>query len=604
MIKNMVKHAKNDVQRLQLQREYYVSSVVKDIKKFAPNISFDYNHEGVNAKLPFPTTVVHDLSTLYSQRTDVKFSLYSKYPFLNRKERILSPFQEKAIRMVEKSQDGIYYQKDFIDGREVLRVAIADFMTKQACVECHNHSKLKDWPSDKWKLGDVRGVLEIITPIDSELTEMRTSRNKVVFVVIAMMLLLIIYYSYILLKRERELTDENDKLSDDFNDLFKDFDKHVIASKTDLKGKITYASSHFCEISGYSKDELIGFDHKIIRHKDMSKEIFSDMWDTISKQKSWVGEIKNRKKDGDYYWVNANISPLYNNGEHTGYVAIRHDITDKKKIDELNLSLQQRIDEEISKSRKKDQQIIQQARLAQMGEMISMIAHQWRQPLSAISASVMAVQLKLMRKKFNLEIEEDRTKFLTFLNKIHTDVNEYVHNLSETIDDFRNFFKPEKIKENICLCDPINRALKIVERSMSSKNIKINCDFQTEDTVLLYQNEIMQVVLNILKNAEDNFEEQKISNPIINITLLKKENNYILTISDNGGGIPENILPKVFDPYFSTKEEKNGTGLGLYMSKIMIEDHHNGEFSVENREDGASFKIILREDFIKAKELK
>jgi len=596
MIENMVIHSKEDVERLQLQREYYVTSVVKDIKKFAPNIKFSSKHEGVNGVIPYPTTVIHDLTALYSKRTDVKFFLYSEYPFLNRKDRVLSPFQKKAIKMVEKSTEGIYYQKDFINGKEVLRVAVADYMTKKACVECHNHSSLRNWKADKWKLGDKRGVLEIITPIDLKLAEMQKSRNKIVFIVISIMLLLIIYYSYVLLKREKELTDENDKLNDDFNDLFEDFDKYVIASRTDLKGNITYVSNHFCSVSGYTKEELLGNNHKMLRHPEMADELFKDLWKTISSKESWEGEIKNRKKDGSCYWVKANISPLYNNGEHVGYVAIRFDITNKKKINDLNRSLQEKIDDEISKSRKKDQQIIQQARLAQMGEMISMIAHQWRQPLSAISGSIIAIQIKLSRKKFDLDDEKGRADFLSFLDRIHGDIKEYVYGLSETIDDFRNFFRPDKRKEHISITEPINRALKIVATSMSNKSIEIECDFQTTDTIMLYKNEIMQVILNILKNAEDNFAEKKIENAKIEIKTLKENDQHIILIADNGGGISNSILPKIFDPYFSTKGEKNGTGLGLYMSKTMIEEHHNGELSVTNSKDGAVFKIVLIDD--------
>ncbi len=583
MIKNMVKHSKSDVQRLQLQREYYVSSVVKDIKKFAPNIKFDYNHEGVNGKLPFPTTVVHDLTKLYSKRTDVKFALYSKYPFLNRKNRVLTPFQKKAIKMVEKSPDGIYYQKDIVDKKEVLRVAVADYMTQQACVNCHNHSALKDWPEDKWKVGDKRGVLEIITPIDLELKEMTISRNKVVFAVIFIMILLILYYAFILLKRENELNDKNERLNDDFNDLFKDFDKYVIASKTDLKGNITYVSKRFCDISGYKKEELLGKNHNILRHKDMSKELFKDMWKTISSKQSWVGDIKNKTKDGSDYWVKANISPLYHDDKHMGYVAIRYDITDKKRIDELNKSLKQRIKEEIAQSRRKDQQMVEQSRLAQMGEMISMIAHQWRQPLAAISGASTAIQLKAKRDKLTNEVALDLSK----------KISDYSQHLSSTIDDFRNFFKSNKKKEKTSYKEIIDGVLNIVSESMANKNITITIQLNCKEGFESYSNELKQVVLNLIKNAEDILVEKDIKDKQILLKSYSNEGNCILEVSDNAGGIPDKIIEKVFDPYFSTKTKKDGTGLGLYMSKMIIEDHCGGKLEVSNNADGAVFTITL-----------
>jgi len=586
MIKNMVKHSKSNVQRLQLQREYYVSSVVKDIKKFAPNIKFDYNHEGVNGKLPFPTTVVHDLTKLYSKRTDVKFALYSEYPFLNRKNRVLTPFQKKAIKMVEKSPDGIYYQKDIVDKKEVLRVAVADYMTQQACVNCHNHSALKDWPEDKWKVGDKRGVLEIITPIDSELKEMTISRNKVVFTVIFIMILLILYYAFILLKRENELNDKNERLNDDFNDLFKDFDKYVIASKTDLKGNITYVSKRFCDISGYKKEELLGKNHNVLRHEDMPKELFKDMWKTISSKQSWVGDIKNKTKDGSDYWVKANISPLYHDDKHMGYVAIRYDITDKKRIDELNQSLKQRIKEEIAQSRRKDQQMVEQSRLAQMGEMISMIAHQWRQPLTAISSASGVITLKARRDKLDSKLALELSQ----------KISDYSQHLSATIDDFREFFKSNKTKKETDFTTILKSVKNIVGESINSSGIELIQNINSNSKFISYENELKQVILNLIKNAEDVLVENKVDNPFIKIDAYEEDNKFILSVSDNAGGIPEDIIDKIFDPYFSTKTQKDGTGLGLYMSKIIIEDHCNGKLIAKNNENGAIFKIILNGD--------
>ena len=246
---------------------------------------------------------------------------------------------------------------------------------------------------------------------------------------------------------------------------------------------------------------------------------------------------------------------------------------------------------DLTQVKQKDKQLQQQSRLAQMGEMISMIAHQWRQPLGAINSSVIAIESKLSIGRYDLDDKDDREKFFKFLHKKHKSIIEYVEGLSETIDDFRNFFKPDKNRDLVCIDDPIKKALKIVNVSMSSKGISIEKSFDNGDKIELYQNEVMQVILNILKNAEDNFIEKSIENPTIMIETLKEKNTHIIKISDNGGGIPENILPNIFDPYFSTKDEKNGTGLGLYMSKTVIEEHHNGELKVSNIDNGVCFEI-------------
>ena len=264
------------------------------------------------------------------------------------------------------------------------------------------------------------------------------------------------------------------------------------------------------------------------------------------------------------------------------------------EFEELNQSLEKKIKDEVAKNVKKEEILQKQSRLAQMGEMISMIAHQWRQPLGAINSSVIGIESKISIGKFDFTIENDRTKFFKFLNRKLTNITEYVGTLSETIDDFRNFFKPDKQKELVNLTEPITRALKIVENAMSNKGIEISTKFDSEIDIYMYQNELMQVILNILKNSEDNFVEQKIKNPKINIETYFQDSNYFIAIQDNGGGIPKSIRCKIFDPYFSTKNEKNGTGLGLYMSKIMIEEHHNGFLSVENQNGGAYFLIQIQ----------
>ena len=268
--------------------------------------------------------------------------------------------------------------------------------------------------------------------------------------------------------------------------------------------------------------------------------------------------------------------------------------TKSDAISKFNDTLQSKIDDEVQKNRDKDEQIMQQSRLAQMGEMISMIAHQWRQPLGSISSAVMSIQTKLEVGKFDLSDDTDRDKFIAYCDKKYSNINGYVQFLSTTIDDFRNFFKPDKEKEEIELNIPLDRALQIVEVSMKNKGIEIIKDYKCKDKILMYQNEVMQVVLNIIKNAEDNFIEKRIENPQIIISTLKENDEYIMQISDNGGGIPAGILEKIFDPYFSTKKEKNGTGLGLYMSKTMIEEHHDGSLICENIDDGVRFKLAIK----------
>ena len=212
-----------------------------------------------------------------------------------------------------------------------------------------------------------------------------------------------------------------------------------------------------------------------------------------------------------------------------------------------------------------------------------MIAHQWRQPLNLISIATASIQFDIL---FN---KNDKDK----LNKTLESIANYSQHLSDTIDDFRNFYKPDKEIDTELIQKSINRALKIIGDSLLSDRIEIVENYHSTSKIGMFSNEIMQVILNILKNSQDNFYEKKIENPKIQISCEDTNDSVILNICDNGGGIDEGIMGEIFNPYFSTKSKKNGTGLGLYMSKMIIEEHHNGGLEVKNNDNGVCFTIRL-----------
>jgi signal transduction histidine kinase len=181
--------------------------------------------------------------------------------------------------------------------------------------------------------------------------------------------------------------------------------------------------------------------------------------------------------------------------------------------------------------------------------------------------------------------------------ELSNNIADYSHHLSETINDFRDFFKSEKKSEETSYTEIIESVLKIIEESVVNKQVELIKDFHCEDRFVSYPNELKQVVLNLIKNAEDILIEKEIKKPYIKIQTYKMNKQFVLEVSDNGGGIPTSIINNVFDPYFSTKTQKDGTGLGLYMSKTIIEQHCNGELSVSNNESGAVFKVILNQNF-------
>ncbi len=255
-----------------------------------------------------------------------------------------------------------------------------------------------------------------------------------------------------------------------------------------------------------------------------------------------------------------------------------------EELEEYKNKLENRIEQ--------DKILFQQSRQAQMGEMISMIAHQWRQPLASISGTIVGMQLNQISDKFDLNNKDDLKEFLRIQDTKFTRMNNQVKLLSHTIDDFRDFFKPSKQKDIVSISSPVNKALSIILTNLKEQNITVNISLESDANVEIHQNEIVQVILNIIQNSKDNFIQKSISNPSINISTYNDEDNNVhINIEDNGGGIPLDIISKIFDPYFSTKEEKNGTGIGLYMSKLIVEEHNKGELTAVNNKNGVNFNI-------------
>ncbi|PHR53631.1 MAG: hypothetical protein COA44_15100 [Arcobacter sp.] len=238
--------------------------------------------------------------------------------------------------------------------------------------------------------------------------------------------------------------------------------------------------------------------------------------------------------------------------------------------------------------------LIMQSRMAQMGEMISIIAHQWKQPLSVISAIAINIRLKLEMEHFNLSQKKEQEKCVKFIIDGTEEIDTHMINLVTTLNDFRNFFKPNKASVYVSIIQPINKALTLINSSFASDGIELTQHYDRDINITLYENEFIQVILNILNNAHDNFKEKHIKYPKISIDTKIDGNIIILSICDNGGGISEDIIDQIFDPYFSTKNEENGTGIGLYMSKIIIEDHHHGIIKAINNNEGVCFILELK----------
>ena len=249
----------------------------------------------------------------------------------------------------------------------------------------------------------------------------------------------------------------------------------------------------------------------------------------------------------------------------------------------LNENLFMKVQCGIQEAKQKDKKILEQAKLARIGSMISMIAHQWRQPLSQLSGILMELETATRFKK----VDENH------IYKAIEKSDKMIEFMSNTIDDFRNFYKSDKIKEEFLVSIACSKAINIIDATLKNFGIELNIDIKNDKKVYGYPTEFAQVILNLLSNAKDVLVEKEIKNPRIDITIDSKGVLSTITIKDNAGGIHEKNQELIFDPYYSTKDSSKGTGLGLYISKLIIERNMGGELSVHNDEEGAVFKIII-----------
>lgn len=251
------------------------------------------------------------------------------------------------------------------------------------------------------------------------------------------------------------------------------------------------------------------------------------------------------------------------------------------ELEELNQLFDSRLKEAINDLRRKDEMLIQQGRLAAMGEMINNIAHQWRQPLNNIGLIVQSLQLSFKAGELTVSnMEKDSGNVMKVLQQ-----------MSGTIDDFRNFFSKEKVLQQFCVNEMLRRSLNFMLPTFKNCSIKVQCDEQPDIQAEGYPGEYTQAILNIFTNAKDVLLERNITAPCISIRIFSENSRSVVTIADNGGGIPDEILPNIFDPYFTTRKSGAGTGIGLFMSKTIIEKNLQGRLTARNVEGGAEFRI-------------
>ncbi|QOG12737.1 PAS domain-containing protein [Arcobacter sp. FWKO B] len=343
----------------------------------------------------------------------------------------------------------------------------------------------------------------------------------------------------------------------------------------------TMSNKKACEIINIKEEDLIGKKLSLIMPGNFIP-LDSIGGQTLFENYKEVVET-GKPKILEFYFAYDNIKEWFENKAvkyNNGFVVTFGIITEKKQ---LQLNLEQIVNEEVAKNNQNQKLLFQQSKLAEMGMMLNMIAHQWRQPLNHISLIFNNIILKFQKNQ--LTISE--------ANELRNNFQNQINYMSKTIDDFKDFFKPTKQKSLFEISKIINETIDLIKPSIKESRINLIVDSENLIEYFGYKNELKQVLLNIINNSKDSLLESKTKEKYIKIVAKKVDNNIIIKCEDNGRGIDTNIIDNIFDPYFSTKISKNGTGLGLYMAKTIIQKHFQGTITIQSNNNSTIFIIKL-----------
>jgi len=497
---------------------------------------------------------------------------------------------------------------------------------EEPCLKCH--------AKQGYKVGDIRGGISVTFVADQmlilhkEQTYNMLIMHIFIYLIVSFLIIFIFHQTrkkWLLLvtiqgdqeqkieNRTQELRDINDVLSNELiahkrtsDSLIKSEARLIAITDSasdaiitaDIESNIISWNNAAVKMFGYTAQEMIGKCLVILMPESYRDGHIKGIDNFINTGvKNIIGrtiEISGLRKDGVEFPIEISLS-VSKTDDQVFFTGIVRDITQRKQLEtqliDLNYTLEQRVSEEIENGRRKEQMLVQQSKMASMGEMLGAIAHQWRQPLNALGLIIQDIKEAYQSEELNQEYIDQSIK----------DSMVQILYMSHTIDDFRNFFRTSKQKEVFNVIRSIEFTLSIFSAQMKEHSIKIDTVFNEDDDILVdgFFNEFNQVILNIMSNAKDAILEAR-ENGILGtdggqiiVRVLKEDDRAVLKIGNNGGRIPDNLIDTIFEPYFTTKEEGKGTGIGLYMSKTIIEQNMNGRIYVENIDYGVIFTIYL-----------
>ena len=554
----ITKEALAVVDNLKTFRTYYDTYVISKITKNT-NLEINFDHENSLNTIPLPATIIHNLSKKLPNKDGVYINFVSDFPFPNRADRILDSFQKESIDYFRNNKTDYYVKEETINNQKVLRVSLPDIMVNQSCLSCHNTRA--DSPKKDWKIGDVRGIIEVIMPLQNQFVLTVNQTKLMIIFMMFISLAFILHYGILYFRKEKEALFQTKKLRKEVKKRTKDLeesnlllqeykkavDASAIVSKTNPEGIITYVNDAFCEISGYSRDELIGKPHNIVRHPDIPKELFKKLWETIQNKKTYKSIIKSKSKNNQTYFVANTIVPILNKkNEIIEYLSLKYDITELVDAREKALQAQQT-----------------------KGLFLANMSHEIRTPLNSIIGFS------------NILCESN----LAFKDKEHAKIiSKSAKSLLVLINDVLDISKIESGKlvleeKSFSLLNLTEDVVELFSISSIEKNLKFlyTVDPNLDLSIKGDSTRLKQVISNLLSNAIK-FTPQK-GTISLDLRILKfdeasKRIKIKFTIKDNGIGMTKDQLALIFKPFSQADTGINrkfgGTGLGLAISWDII----------------------------------
>ncbi|MCT7908354.1 PAS domain S-box protein [Arcobacter lacus] len=392
---------------------------------------------------------------------------------------------------------------------------------------------------------------------------------------------LIAFFIIFIIYKMVNIKSQRDFINKKYENIFEQVDNYIIKVDLDLQGNVVFATKSFYKVSGYSQEEIIGKNINLLRHPDMSNMFFKNLWATLKIEGYWQGEIKNRDKFGNTYWIKSIIFPRYNlKNEIVGYSSIRTDITDTKQFEKINKLLKEDLSNKLNDIKVRDKNLVESAKVALMSKILDSLGHQWKVPISRIFFEIL--RLKNLKKD---DISEKN------LRDIEKNIESELKSLSDILNEIKYIFNPRK-SENSNLLAVANESLSYLKNELEKHNIEVKLDIDKEIHINILFAELKNIIINILKNCIEQVDLNRVENVKICVSAIYENmnDNILIKIEDN---IKSKNKKIILDEILSSEEKYFDTS--IYLAKLLIEKN-SGLFWCKNSEDETKYYIKLTKE--------